>query len=126
MSDIKQKYSKCPVEQTLEIISKKWMSKIIWYLNEGTRRFNELERLIPGIPRKVLVQQLKELELYGVVKRKVFAQVPPRVEYSLTKTGEELAPIFESIANWGYKYSKELGCHENDQSCEPISQKVLL
>jgi DNA-binding HxlR family transcriptional regulator len=125
MDDSKQCYSKCPVEQTLDLISKKWVSKIIWYLDKGTKRFNELERLIPGIPRKVLVQQLKELELYGVVKRIVYAQVPPKVEYSLTPMGGELAPIFESIAGWGYKYGKDLGCLEDAQASEGKDIPVL-
>lgn len=96
---------KCEIELTLEIISGKWKALILWNLgNYGTIRFNEFKRRIPGITQKMLTQQLRYLENNKLVSRKVYPQVPPMVEYSLTELGERLMPILEEMDKWGKDY----------------------
>lgn len=91
----------CPVKAAVDKIGGRWKVIILWQLREGARRFNELQRLVPGITQRMLVKQLRELESDGIVARKAYPQVPPRVEYGLTERGKDLAPILESIARWG-------------------------
>jgi DNA-binding HxlR family transcriptional regulator len=95
----------CPVEVTLEVIGGKWKPLIVWHLSEGgVRRFLELQRLIPGITRKMLTQHLRELERDGVVARQIFDEMPLRVEYSLTKYGQTLRPLMHVLCDWGSKH----------------------
>ena len=94
----------CPVKATVEIIGGKWKPIILFYLKDGARRFGEMQRLIPHATKKMLTMQLRELENDGIVNRKVFEQVPPKVEYSLTRYGKTLAPILELMAKWGAKH----------------------
>lgn len=97
----------CEIELTLEILSGKWKALIIWNLHlHEIIRYNEFRWLIPSITQKMLTQQLKELEKYGIVSRKVYPSVPPMVEYTLTETGQELIPIMEAMDLWGKKYVK--------------------
>lgn len=97
----------CEIELTLEILSGKWKALIIWNLHlHEIIRYNEFRWLIPSITQKMLTQQLKELEKYGIVSRKVYPSVPPMVEYTLTETGQELVPIMEAMDLWGKKYVK--------------------
>ena len=98
--------SYCPVESTLKVIGGKWKILILWYLEDGTKRFNELKRELPLITQKMLTQQLRELEADGVVHRKVYAQVPPKVEYSLTELGVSLKPVLAAMCEWGQEYSE--------------------
>jgi DNA-binding HxlR family transcriptional regulator len=91
----------CPVARTLEIIGGKWTPLIMFYLKDEPRRFNALRRLIPEISQRMLTLQLRALEGHGVVARKVFATVPPHVEYSLTGRGRSLGPIIEAMEVWG-------------------------
>ncbi len=91
----------CPVEATLDAIGGKWKSLILWHLQEGTKRFGQLKRIIPGVTQKMLTSQLRELEADGLIHREVFAQVPPKVEYSLTQYGETLRPLLKVMCNWG-------------------------
>lgn len=91
----------CPVRATMEIIGGKWKPIILYYLKNGPRRFGELQRLIPHATKKMLTAQLRELAKDGVVNRKVFEQVPPKVEYSVTRYGKTLLPIMELMARWG-------------------------
>jgi len=95
----------CPVEHTLRVIEGRWKVMVLHYLVDGTQRFNELQRLLAGISHRTLAQQLRELERDGIVKRKVYAQVPPRVEYSLTKLGESLKIVLEAMHRWGDEYA---------------------
>ncbi len=83
----------CPVEATIRIIGGKWKCLIIHHLMDGTKRFNELRRLIPVITQRMLTSQLRELEADQIVNRKVYAQVPPKTEYSLTQLGKTLEPV---------------------------------
>ena len=99
----------CPVLLTTSIIGGKWKPLILFYLQSRTRRFSELNRLISGSTKKMLTQQLRELERDAIVGRKVYAQVPPRVEYSLTRHGESLRPILELMSGWGKKHRARYG-----------------
>ncbi len=97
-------YTNCPVEYTASIISNKWKVLILRDLIEGTKRYNELNRSIVGISAKVLTQNLKDLESDGIVKRKVYPVVPPKVEYSLTEKGQELKGVLDMMKEFGLKY----------------------
>ncbi len=96
----------CPVEATLKVLGGKWKVLIIYHLNGNSKRFSEIRRSIPGITEKMLTQQLKELEKDGVVSRKVYPQVPPRVEYSMTKYGKTLGPVIGEMRKWGLEHRK--------------------
>ncbi|RZD16297.1 MAG: transcriptional regulator [Candidatus Acididesulfobacter guangdongensis] len=91
----------CPVEKTLEIIGGSWKVRILSELFTGTKRFNELKKCVNGITQKMLTQQLRDLENQGIINRKVYAVVPPKVEYSLTDLGISLKPILDAIHEWG-------------------------
>lgn len=96
----------CPVVTTLKVIGGKWKPAIIWELqNHGTLRFGHLRRSVIGITQKMLTQQLRELELDGIINRKIYPEVPPRVEYQLTVYGKTLGPILNEMANWGTNHS---------------------
>ncbi len=94
----------CPVEITLSFIGDKWNVLIIRDLLDGTKRFGELKKSLTGISQKVLTQHLRCLENSGLVKRKVYAQVPPRVDYSLTPLGVSIRGVMDSLYEWGIKY----------------------
>jgi DNA-binding HxlR family transcriptional regulator len=94
----------CPVTQTLNIVGGKWKALILFQLTQGHMRTGELERNLPGITQKMLIQQLRELEQDGLVLRKVYAEVPPRVEYSLTELGLSFLPVLKAMADWGHAY----------------------
>ena len=97
----------CTMELTLQVIGGKWKLIILHKLGqEGTMRFSEVKRSIPNITQKMLTQQLRELESDGVVRREVYAQVPPKVEYSLTELGESILPLIASLCHWGERYAE--------------------
>ncbi|MDD8017123.1 MAG: helix-turn-helix domain-containing protein [Bacteroidota bacterium] len=93
----------CAMDVTMSFIGGKWKTVVLWYLRNDAKRFSELKRLIPEITEKMLSVQLKQLEQDAIVERTVYPQVPPKVEYRLTKTGKTLLPILEEIASWGLK-----------------------
>ena len=97
----------CPIETTLLLISSKWNILILRDLMEGTKRFGELQRSIGLISPKVLTASLRDLENKAIVDRKVYAEVPPRVEYSLTELGRSLKPILDSMWDWGSWYQEQ-------------------
>lgn len=97
----------CPVETTLSLIGDKWKVLILRDLVEGTKRFGQLKKSIGGISQKVLTAQLRAMEANGLVSRKVYAEVPPRVEYTLTDTGMSLKPILDAMYKWGEDYKKK-------------------
>ncbi len=98
----------CPTETALDVIGGKWKGMILYYLCSDTRRFNELMRLIPGITQRMLTKQLRDLESNGIVHREVYPQVPPKVEYSLTTTGQTLKPVIKELEKWGKVYLRNL------------------
>lgn len=94
-------YENCPIEACLDVIGGKWKGVILSRLEDQTRRFNELKRTIPRITQRMLTTQLRELERDKLIARKVYAEVPPRVEYSLTAKGRSLKPILKALLEWG-------------------------
>ena len=94
----------CPVETTLTLIGDKWKVLILRDLMPGTKRFGELKKSIDSVSQKVLTAQLRDMEQNGLVHREVFAEVPPRVEYSLTELGRSLKPILDAMWNWGEEF----------------------
>ncbi|HEY9871553.1 MAG TPA: helix-turn-helix domain-containing protein [Candidatus Obscuribacterales bacterium] len=98
----------CPIMSTIAMISDKWKVLIICKLRKGTLRFNELMRALQGVTQRVLTHQLRELEEDGLVSRKVYAEVPPRVEYSLTQLGWTLVPVLERLEQWAEEHSEEI------------------
>jgi len=102
-------HSNCPVKLTASIIGGKWKPSLLFHLEGRTRRFCELQRLIPRLTKKMLTQHLRELERDGIVHRKVYAEVPPRVEYSLTRHGESLKPILKLMSAWGTRHRARYG-----------------
>lgn len=97
----------CPVETTLMLIGDKWKVLILRDLMPGTKRFGELKKSIGSVSQKVLTAQLRNMEESGLVNRKVYAEVPPKVEYSLTELGKSLKPILDSMKNWGENYKTQ-------------------
>ena len=99
-----EKLPACPVETTLTLISDKWKVLILRDLIPGTKRFGELKKSIGHVSQKVLTAQLRQMEQSGLVNRKVYAEVPPKVEYSLTDVGYSLKPILDAMWTWGEEY----------------------
>lgn len=100
-------YTSCPVEYTASMIANKWKILIIRDLLTGVKRYNELTRSVVGISAKVLTENLRELENDGIIERKVYPEIPPKVEYFLTDKGNELRPILDLMKDFGNKYKKD-------------------
>ena len=98
---INTEFEKCPVETSIDVLAGKWKILILWYLLSETKRFNELQKLLPRTTQKMLIQKLRELEKDGIVHREVYPVVPPKVEYSLTSYGQSLKPILKTLYLWG-------------------------
>jgi DNA-binding HxlR family transcriptional regulator len=98
----------CPVEACVEVIGGKWKGVILFHLLGGTKRFNELSRLMPVITQRMLTRQLRELEADQVFERKVYPEVPPKVEYSLTEFGKTLEPVLKTLQGWGVNYLEQI------------------
>ncbi len=111
MQEIKE-LPACPVETTLMLIGDKWKVLILRDLISGTKRFGELKKSIGSVSQKVLTAQLRDMEEKGLVNRKVYAEVPPRVEYTLTETGYSLKPILDAMWKWGESYKKQIHTQE--------------
>ena len=104
MQEAKKELPACPVETTLTLIGDKWKVLILRALLPGTKRFGGRKKSIGSVSQKVLTAQLRDMEANGLVHREVFAEVPPRVEYSLTELGQSLKPILDAMQNWGEAY----------------------
>lgn len=102
----------CPVKHTLELIGNKWRILILQELFQGTRRFSQLQKSLGNVTQKVLTTNLRALEANGLITRTVYAEVPPRVEYSLSSVGRTLKPILDCMAFWGDNYKAEGFCAE--------------
>ena len=94
----------CTVEATLDVIGGKWKPLILWALGDNIMRFNELQKGLPGVNAKMLTKQLRELEADGVIRRTIYPEVPPRVEYAITDFGKTLIPILQALCAWGAHY----------------------
>lgn len=98
----------CPVEVAISVVGGNWKLSIVKYLRDGTLRFGELRRAVGPVSERMLTRQLRELEQDGLVRRQVFAEVPPRVEYSLTELGAALAPAVDALNDWGVRYTENV------------------
>ncbi len=108
MEDESLLFGKCPITTAQKLIGGKWTLLIFYNLHTGTKRFGELQRLIPGITQAMLTKQLRNLEHYGLIKRLVYPEVPPKVEYSLTNMGVQFVPVLEALEKWGNEYIEYL------------------
>lgn len=104
-NSLKKSQKACSIKDVLDIIGGKWAMPIIYNLSKGKLRFKEIERTIEGINTRMLVKELKNLETNGIITRKVFASVPPAVEYALTLKGEKLLPSIKSLHQWGQEFA---------------------
>lgn len=108
----------CPVERTLSMLAGKWKPIILFHLMSGTKRFNQLCRLMPRATQQMLITQLKQLEADGIIQRVAYPVIPPKVEYSLTDLGRELIPIFEKLLVWGEMYASQHVAATTKQTCD--------
>lgn len=115
---VNDKEYKCSVAVTLDIFNDRWKLAIIWHLLEGKKRFKDLHEDISEITQKTLTIKLKELEEKQIINREVFAQVPPKVEYSLTPIGEKLKAVVKEMYNWGIEYANECGQIDETNRCD--------
>lgn len=106
----------CPVEASLSVVAGKWKLVILWYLRSSVLRFSELRRAMPDVTQQMLTAQLRELEADGVVKRTVYPQVPPKVEYSITEFGRTLDPLVDEMYRWGGVYIAHMRGHAEKRS----------
>ena len=109
MYHINDKEFKCSVTVTLDVFNDRWKLAIIWHLLDSEKRFKELHEEISEITQKTLTVKLKELEAKNIIHREVFAQVPPKVVYSLTSIGKKLEPLLQEMYKWGIDYTSEFG-----------------
>ena len=112
----------CGLEAALDVVGGKWKVLILWPLKTAPRRFGELRREVPGISEKMLIQHLKEMELDGIVTRKDYKEVPPRVEYALTAFGESLCDALTPLCEWGQLHMERIETCK--QRCEAMRQKA--
>lgn len=111
---------RCGVEVALAVVGGKWKGLILWHLRLKTLRFSQLQRRLHAVTQKMLTQQLRELEGDGLIHRQVYAEVPPRVEYSLSAEGRRIVPILESMCSWGENYlqtttGRRLHCDDGEE-----------
>src|SRR5262245_6274306 len=116
---MRRKSYNCPVEAAVDVFGGKWKAVILWWLQQRTWRFGELRRQIPGITEKMLALQLRELEADGIVARRVYPTVPPKVEYSLTDYGRSLKRALEALCTWGRNHIARIGALELPPSTRP-------
>lgn len=103
--------SPCPVTTTISVIGGKWKPIILYALKEETKRFSQIKKLIPAISQKMLTQQLRELEEDGIIHRRVYPVVPPKVEYTVTEYGQTLMPIMDAMETWGLRHNQSNGAN---------------
>lgn len=102
-----KKYGACPVSTTLKVFGGKWKPLLLYFVSVDVNRFGQLQRMMPGCSKRIMTKQLRELEDDGLVHREVFAEVPPRVIYTLTDKGESLRPVFKALSEWGIAHILE-------------------
>jgi DNA-binding HxlR family transcriptional regulator len=108
----------CPVEACFEVIGGKWKGVILFHLLGGTMRFNELMRNMPKVTQRMLTRQLRELEIDGIIQRRIFPEVPPKVEYSLTEFGRTLEPILRTLQKWGADHVDKIIQYRNNAQAD--------
>ncbi len=113
------------VERTLDVVGGKWTVQILRDLFEGTRRFGQLQQSLGGVSPKMLIARLRELEERGLVTRRLYPEIPPRVEYSLTEDGKTLRPIVDAMAHWGGTYGKTIGLMRDQQNTKDDEDEHL-
>ncbi|SJM31147.1 winged helix-turn-helix transcriptional regulator [Mesorhizobium delmotii] len=106
-----------PAERALKVISGRWKAVILYHLFDGPRRLSVLKTLVPDITQKVLIQQLREMEEHGLIRREIFAEIPSRVEYSATRLGLSLEPILLALCEWGQHHADELNEMDRVTDC---------
>src|SRR6185312_17077658 len=109
----------CSVEATLDLIDGKWKGVILYHLQDGTQRFGELRKRMPGITQRMLTKQLRALEDDKLIIRKIYAEVPPRVEYCLSEIGESLKPVIDTLKAWGESHQERLSCAADSTEAPP-------
>jgi DNA-binding HxlR family transcriptional regulator len=109
-----QHWIACPVEATLDVIGGRWKGVILYHLMKGTLRFNALRRQLPNVTQRMLTLQLRELERDGLVRRTVYAEVPPKVEYDLTESGRSLEPLIHAMRAWGQRWMEMHAASKSD------------
>ena len=117
----------CPVEVTVDLIDGKWKVMILYHLLDGTKRFNELRRLMPNTTQRSMTNQLRELERDGLIERTVYAEVPPRVEYRLTELGRSLEPLLLYMLEWGNNYiraAEAAGCNSMSRTGGIVAEQT--
>lgn len=115
---LNDKEYKCSIDIAQDIFNDNWKLKIIWHLLDGEKRYKELNQEVKKITQRTLTIKLRELEEKQLIKREAFAEIPPRVVYSLTPIGEQLRPILNSMFDWGIDYVNECGEFTNENKCE--------
>lgn len=110
-----------PAERALKVISGRWKAVILYHLLSEPRRLSDLNRLMPRISQKVLIQQLREMEAHGIVTREIFRQIPPRVEYAATPLGTSLEPVLLALCEWGRRHAAELNELDAIKGCSLVS-----
>ncbi|MBP3955543.1 helix-turn-helix transcriptional regulator [Gemmata sp. G18] len=120
---MREAYS-CGLEATFDVIGGKWKFVILWRLHPEARRFGELKRLVVGITEKMLIQQLREMVADGLVHRRAYPEIPPRVEYSLTPMGISLKDLLAPMCEWGSRYIEQMGGKDLCPESEPQTECV--
>jgi DNA-binding HxlR family transcriptional regulator len=115
---------RCPVEASLDIIGGKWKAVILFHLLDGTKRFNELRRLLPKVTQRMLTRQLRELEKDRLVERTIYPEVPPKVEYSLSEFGMTVEPILRLLQKWGIQYLDQINALRQGESDKTVARTV--
>jgi len=118
-----------PIEAAIAVLNGKWKVLILWHLKGGVRRFGEVRKLMPRITQKMLAQELRDLESEGLVHRKIYPVIPPKVEYALTSHGETILPVLESLAQWGRAHAKRqpaLGKSKRTKKAKKPEDQLLL
>eukprot|EP01042_Synura_sphagnicola_P027793 gene27793-35864_t len=117
MADPMKRLPMLPVERALKVISGRWKAVILYQLFDGPKRLSELQRRIPAITQKVLIQQLREMEEHGLVSREILPQVPARVDYAATALGQSLAPVIATLCDWGRRHAADRGELDSLSEC---------
>lgn len=108
----------CPVAATVDVLGGKWKALVLYHLMTGTKRFNEMRRLIPDVTQRMLTRQLRELEADGIIDRLIYREIPPKVEYSLTALGVTLVPIIVAMRDWGEQFEARMRPQQPAQCAE--------